>query len=137
MGNHRTSDRPTAVTRNEISVSFYKMMPGIKILDYSENDVIKDVCKYFDITDEEIKDKGRKRVYIVPRQIAMYFIAKMFPKITYENIGLIFGGKNHATVTHSIKVVEDLNFADKNFCYRLRELKEIIESHILEKSDKD
>lgn len=129
-------DNPTQETRQEISTSFYKMMPGIKILDYNETDVVRDVCNYFKITEEQLKEKSRKREWREPRQIAMYFIAKMFPLLTYESIGIYLGGRDHATVTHSVKVVQELNFSDKNFCFRLRELKEIIESHILQKSNK-
>lgn len=114
-----------------LNPSFYKMAPGIKTLDYGPKDLIKDVADYFKISVYEIKSTSRKREFVLPRQIAMYYITKHFNKISYATIGSMFQGKDHATVTHSISVVENLKITDKNYCYNIKELGEIIDSHIL------
>ncbi len=132
--NNRRSINPTQLTRDIVPTSFHKYLPGIKTLNYNERDVVSDVCTYFKITEDQMKMKGRKEEYRMPRQVAMYFISNYFPELTYEFIGMYLGGRNHATVTHSVKVVGEEKLTDKNYGYRIKELDEIIQSHILEKS---
>lgn len=121
-------------TREERTASFYKVLPGIKVFDYNPQDVIRDVSLYFKIDEKMIRTRSRERWIAQPRQVAMYFIQEIFPGITLNEIGQMFGGHNHATVIHARKVVSNLNDTNRKFCYQLKELKEIIKSHILEKS---
>lgn len=114
--------------------SFYKMIPGIKVVDYKEDDLIKDVSTYFKITVEQIKSTSRDREICQPRQVAMHFLAKRFPQYSYKFIGSMFS-RNHSTVTHACKVVNNLNLTDKHFGHQLKELDDIIESHILKMSE--
>ena len=132
----RHNDNPTPLTRKEISTSFWKMMPGIKILDYNEHDLIRDVCAYFKVSEVTIRDKKRthKREIMTPRQVCIYLIVHMFPDLIYKDIGAMFG-RDHATVTHTVKTVNELKFSDKHFCYQLKEVTELIESHILKKTE--
>ena len=74
----------------------------------------KVVCDYFDLPIELLKSKTRKREVVQARQIAMYFAKKM-TKSSLANIGMHCGGKDHATVLHACKTVNNLIDTDKRF----------------------
>jgi chromosomal replication initiator protein len=74
----------------------------------------KVVCDYFDLPIELLKSKTRKREIVQARQIAMYFAKKM-TKSSLANIGLHCGGKDHATVLHACRTVNNLAETDKHF----------------------
>ncbi len=74
----------------------------------------KVVCDYFELPLELLKSKTRKREVVQARQIAMYF-AKSMTKSSLATIGLHCGGKDHATVLHACKTVNNLMDTDKRF----------------------
>ncbi|MFZ6052280.1 chromosomal replication initiator protein DnaA [Halocola ammonii] len=74
----------------------------------------KVVCDYFDLPIELLKSKTRKREIVQARQIAMFFAKKM-TKSSLANIGLHCGGKDHATVLHACRTVNNLQETDKHF----------------------
>lgn len=74
----------------------------------------KVVCDYFDMPVDGLKSKTRKREIVQARQIAMYF-AKTMTKTSLTSIGSQIGGKDHATVLHSCKTVNNLLETDKRF----------------------
>ena len=74
----------------------------------------KVVCDYFDMPIELMKSKTRKREVVQARQIAMYFSKKM-TKSSLANIGMNCGGKDHATVLHACRTVNNLSETDKVF----------------------
>ncbi len=74
----------------------------------------KVVCDYFDLSVEVMKSKTRKREIVQARQISMYF-AKQLTKSSLANIGAHCGGKDHATVLHAFKTVNNLIETDKRF----------------------
>ena len=81
----------------------------------------KVVCDYFDLPIELLKSKTRKREVVQARQIAMFFAKKM-TKSSLANIGLNCGGKDHATVLHACRTVNNLQETDKAFKKYLEEL---------------
>ena len=74
----------------------------------------KVVCDYFDLPIELMKSKTRKREVVQARQIAMFFAKKM-TKSSLANIGAHCGGKDHATVLHACRTVNNLSETDKSF----------------------
>lgn len=81
----------------------------------------KVVCDYFDLPIELLKSKTRKREIVQARQIAMYFAKKM-TKSSLANIGLHCGGKDHATVLHACRTVNNLQETDRLFKKYLEDL---------------
>jgi len=74
----------------------------------------KVVCDYFDMPIELLKSKTRKREVVQARQIAMFFAKKM-TKSSLANIGMHCGNRDHATVLHACKTVNNLIDTDKRF----------------------
>ena len=81
----------------------------------------KVVCDYFDLNIELLKSKTRKREVVQARQIAMFF-SKKLTKSSLANIGAHCGGKDHATVLHACKTVNNLMETDKTFRSYIDEL---------------
>ena len=81
----------------------------------------KVVCDYFDLSIDILKSKTRKRNIVQARQLAMYF-SKQLTKSSLANIGARCGGKDHATVLHACKTVNNLVDTDKDFRQYVQEL---------------
>ncbi len=88
----------------------------------------KVVCDYFDLEMELLKSKTRKREVVQARQIAMYFAKKM-TKSSLANIGSHCGGKDHATVLHACRTVNNLAETDKQFKVYLSDLEKRLAMH--------
>jgi chromosomal replication initiator protein len=74
----------------------------------------KVVSDYFQLDTETLKSKTRKRHIVQARQLAMYF-SKKFTKASLANIGSQIGDRDHATVLHAVKTVDNLVATDKQF----------------------
>ncbi|MBN1339397.1 MAG: chromosomal replication initiator protein DnaA [Bacteroidales bacterium] len=81
----------------------------------------KIVCDYFGLPLEAINSKTRKREIVQARQLAMYF-AKKLTKASLATIGLHCGNKDHATVLHACRTVNNLIETDKQFRVYVDEL---------------
>ena len=67
--------------------------------------VQKIVASYFNIRISDLKSKKRTKGLVLPRQIAMYLCRELL-KMSFPEIGRIFGGKDHSTVIYACKTVE-------------------------------
>ncbi|OQX82416.1 MAG: chromosomal replication initiation protein DnaA [Bacteroidetes bacterium 4484_276] len=74
----------------------------------------KVVSDYFGLSIEQMNSKTRKRNIVQARQLSMYF-SKQHTKASLTAIGLQCGNKDHATVLHACKTVQNLIDTDKEF----------------------
>jgi chromosomal replication initiator protein len=81
----------------------------------------KVVCNFFNIPPDSIRSKTRKREIVQARQVAMYF-SKSLTKSSLATIGSQIGGKDHATVLHACKTVNNLIETDKSFRIQIDEI---------------
>ena len=63
-------------------------------------------CEVLNIAEDLIRARTRKREIVQARQIAMYF-SKQLTKHSLKAIGQHFGGRDHSTVIHAVRSVED------------------------------
>ena len=92
-----------------------------RIIEY----IIIIVGKFYKVSNIYTQIKSRKREYVLARQIAMYLISK-YSTATLEKIGYQFNGKDHATVLHAKKVVNNLIDTDRNIKAQIKDLDNII-----------
>jgi chromosomal replication initiator protein len=85
----------------------------------------KIVCDYFGIPVDSINSKTRKRDIVQARQLAMYF-SKKHTKSSLAAIGLVCGNKDHATVLHACRTVNNLIETDKQFRLYVEEIEKRI-----------
>ena len=81
----------------------------------SVDSIKENVCNYFGLPVDHLNSQSRKREIVQTRQICHYF-AKKYTKLSLIQIGWDIGGKDHATVLHSIKTVN--NLMDTDIKYR-------------------
>ena len=74
----------------------------------------KVVSDYFQMDVSTLQSKTRKRHIVQARQLAMFF-SKKFTKASLASIGTKIGQRDHATVLHACKTVDNLAFTDKQF----------------------
>ncbi len=87
--------------------------------------VIDEVSRYYDISVDKIKGDKRTSDIVLPRQIAMYIIREK-TSLSLPEIGKEMGGKNHTTVLHSIKKIEESMKQDPQIAKIVAELIENI-----------
>ncbi len=64
----------------------------------------REVCRYFDVTTEELDGTRRTRRIVGPRQVAMY-LCRELTDASLPEIGRAFGGRDHTTVIHAVDKV--------------------------------
>jgi len=89
--------------------------------------VQKVVSNFFNIKVSDLKVKRKYKGYVIPRQIAMYLSRKLTNASLLE-IGEKFGGKDHSTVLHSIKKVEEKISKESSFKEMIENLHDRIKS---------
>ena len=69
------------------------------------------VCQFYRVDRTEMASKRRARAVVRPRQVAMY-LAKVLTPRSYPEIGRKFGGRDHSTVIHAVRLIEELRTRD-------------------------
>lgn len=97
------------------------------------NGIVKIVGDYYKLSPDDINIVTRRRKISQPRQICHYFAHKYLHRKKYplSKIGKIIGGKNHATVLNSVKVIENLIITDKEIRKEITEIDAIIKSNLV------
>lgn len=65
------------------------------------------VCEYFEVDENKLREKNRKKEVVLARQIAM-FLSKKLTKSSLKTIGLHFGGRDHSTVIHAYNNIDQM-----------------------------
>ena len=97
------------------------------LLNLGENKVTIDliqslVCKFFKISKTEMLSSRRSRYLVRPRQIAIY-LTKILTSKSLPEIGRDFSNRDHTTVIHSIKTIENIKKNDLELCNNIDNLK--------------
>lgn len=83
------------------------------------------VSNYFHIDLNEIQSKSRKREIVQARQVSM-FLSKKYTDSSYSHIGHIIGKRDHATVLHACKTVQDSIDVDKSFRLAMKDIEDLL-----------
>jgi chromosomal replication initiator protein len=102
-------------TGNEITPDFIKEslkdLLALQDKQVSIDNIQKTVADYFDIRQKDINSKRRTRSIARPRQIAMT-LAKELTNHSLPEIGEAFGGRDHTTVLHACRKINELKSSD-------------------------
>ncbi|MBA7539151.1 Chromosomal replication initiator protein DnaA [subsurface metagenome] len=93
---------------------------------YFIKNIVEIVARQQHMTPERLKAKTRKREIVEARQLAMY-LATEYTTASLATIGEEIGEKNHSTVLHSCKIVNNLQETDRNYRGIFYILKEKVE----------
>ena len=71
----------------------------------SVKEVVKIISDFYNIKEESVYDKTRKKEVVKPRQVIMYILREDF-NISFPSIGEKLGGRDHTTVIHSCEKIK-------------------------------
>jgi len=99
---------------NNINISLVKSL----IKEREDNKIeVKDIqsiiAKYFNISIPDIVSDKKKKVYSYPRQLAMY-LSRKYTNLSFQEIGFLFGDRDHTTVIYALKKIERMRNIDKD-----------------------
>ena len=78
------------------------------------DNIIKEVCRYFRLEEDQIRGPSRSRDILNARQIAMYLIRRM-TSLSLDETGKLFGGRDHSTTLNGVTKVENRMKTDNTF----------------------
>ncbi len=90
-------------------------------------EIQRKVSEHYNIRLSDMIGPKRVRTYARPRQVAMY-LAKQLTSRSLPEIGRRFGGRDHTTVMHGVKRIEDLKVQDGQVAEDLEMLRRALEA---------
>jgi len=91
----------------------------------SVKDIIKVVADFYNIDENSIYEKTRRKEVVKPRQLIMYILREEF-NISYPTIGQKLGGRDHTTVIHSCEKIKNDLKIDHVLAQELNQIKALI-----------
>ncbi len=88
-------------------------------------DIQRIVARHYNVSRQELVSNRRTRVIVKPRQIAMYLAKTLTPR-SFPEIGRRFGGRDHTTVLHAVRKIEELISGDSKLSHEIELLKRLI-----------
>ncbi|WP_171097931.1 chromosomal replication initiator protein DnaA [Ruegeria sp. HKCCD7255] len=90
-------------------------------------EIQRKVSEYYNIRISDIVGPKRLRSYARPRQVAMY-LCKQLTSRSLPEIGRRFGGRDHTTVMHGVKRIEELKLTDGQIAEDVEMLRRALEA---------
>ena len=72
----------------------------------SVKDVVKTVSEFYNLSEDIIYNKTRRKEVVKPRQVVMYILREDF-NVSFPSIGEKLGGRDHTTVIHSYNKMKE------------------------------
>ncbi len=91
------------------------------------DEIQRRVAEHYGIRLSDMTSARRARAVARPRQVAMYLAKQLTPRSLPE-IGKKFGGRDHTTVMHAVRRIEELKSADPVMADDVELLRRLIES---------
>ncbi|MFA5794868.1 MAG: chromosomal replication initiator protein DnaA [Candidatus Brocadiia bacterium] len=88
---------------------------GIDVHQVTISDIQKIISTHFNVTVVDLQSKKRTRPIATARQVGVYLAKTFNPQYSLEEIGDAFGGRDHSTVLHSIEIIKQRIYKDKQF----------------------
>ena len=92
------------LAKKALATSLHKARQGVTL-----DDITSLICEQYHVRVSDLRSKRRGRSISRPRQIIM-FLARKLTRLSLEEIGDHFGGRDHSTVLYAVRTVErDIN----------------------------
>ncbi len=91
------------------------------------DEIQRRVAEHFNIRLAEMTSDRRARIVARPRQVAMY-LAKQLTTRSLPEIGRKFGGRDHTTVIHAVRKIEELMLTDPVLAEDVELLRRMLQS---------
>ncbi len=102
----------TALTHKPVDLEMAERLLHDVLMEQAQNvltveTIQKRVADHFQIRHSDMTSKRRPNNIAIPRQVAMY-LARTLTKHSLQEIGDLFGGRDHGTVIHACKAVDNM-----------------------------
>ncbi len=94
------------IINKEYAKNILKDVFNLKEKEVTPENIKKSVAEFYGVKIIDLESSKRSRVFVGPRQVAMYLIRKHTP-LSLPQIGMEFGGRDHTTVMHSCEKIEE------------------------------
>ncbi len=91
------------------------------------DEIQKRVAEHYNIRLADMHSARRARAVARPRQVAMYLCKQLTPRSLPE-IGRKFGGRDHTTVMHAVRKIEELRATDRTLAEDIELLRRMLET---------
>ncbi|MGB6119013.1 MAG: chromosomal replication initiator protein DnaA [Mesorhizobium sp.] len=88
-------------------------------------DIQRVVARHYNVSKTELLSNRRTRTIVKPRQVAM-FLAKVLTPRSLPEIGRRFGGRDHTTVLHAVRKIEQQSASDATLAQEVELLRRLI-----------
>jgi len=112
-----------AINLQEIRDILKKNTRPLKTL--TMNQVIKIITEFYNIEEKNLFQKTRKKEIVKPRQVAMYLLREDL-NISYPYIGQRFGQRDHTTVIHAYKKINEVIKKDEKLNQEITNIRNIL-----------
>ena len=90
-------------------------------------EIQRHVAEYFNVRLSDLLSARRARAVARPRQVAMY-LSKQLTSRSLPEIGRKFGGRDHTTVMHAVRRIEELRETDSSLDQDIENLRRTLET---------
>lgn len=95
-----------AATREFVAQELGQRVQAVDRKQVNLQQILRAVCSYYSVKAEDLKSPKRNKELVTPRHMAMYLIYDL-TKTPYMAIGDFFGGRDHTSILHGIRKVEN------------------------------
>lgn len=99
-----------------------------RMLTIDPSDIFDAVSDVFSVRQTVLKGKRRKKEIVLPRHLAMYML-RNDASLPYEEIGELFGGRDHTTVLHAVEKITTVLPSDERLRGALLEIRKRLKHH--------
>ncbi|MGI9481085.1 MAG: chromosomal replication initiator protein DnaA [Hyphomicrobiales bacterium] len=115
-----------ALTVDQAALALRDLVRPSDIQRIKIDDILKVVGRHFNVPKADLLSPRRARSIVRPRQIGMY-LAKTLTTRSLPEIGRRFGGRDHSTVLHAVRKIEELMQADEKMAREVSLLVRLLE----------
>ena len=120
---YQLTDEPVTIAGAEQIVR--DLMRGVEPRRVRVDDILRTVSKHYGVNRGDLLSGRRNRSIVRPRQIGMY-LAKLLTSRSLPEIGRRFGNRDHTTVLHAIRKIEQLMGDDNQLREEIELLKRLL-----------
>jgi chromosomal replication initiator protein len=93
-----------------------------KVKEINMERIMQKVCDAYAITPTQMLDKTRKKNIAFSRQVAMYLSNLLIPQLSLKEVALFYKRKDHTTVLHAKKMIENLFISDNRLRIQIEQI---------------
>ena len=99
----------------------HPLIVNTKVL--TSNEIIRKVCQYFDLEINKVLGPSRYKNLVEARHILSYILySDRYLTLGYSNIGFMLNQRDHSTVLHAVKKINDFLDVDMDYRQKLKDV---------------